>query len=111
MMTAGRFHRSNLSMVDPLLQGGIADAQNICGFAWRQKLLHDQSPANQQNTALIAASSIRFYTIRIAVLRHSSRPQERVKSSKYLSRLICAVRNTFLMMKTGSGSYRGTTAG
>src|SRR6267378_247573 len=44
MVPAGRFHRLDLSVVDPLLQGGIADAQNIRRFPRRQQLLHDKPP-------------------------------------------------------------------
>src|SRR5207253_838903 len=49
VMTAGRLHRLDFSVVDPLLQGGIADAQNVGGFPRRQKLLHDPPPSNMQN--------------------------------------------------------------
>jgi len=38
--------RLDLSVVDPLLQGGIADAQNIRRFPWREQLLHDKPPEN-----------------------------------------------------------------
>jgi hypothetical protein len=63
MVAAGRFHRLDFSVVDPLLQGGIADAQNIRRFPWCQKLLHDPPPANAQNIMVIIAITIRFYTI------------------------------------------------
>ncbi len=39
----------NFSVVDPLLQGGIADAQNIRGFPRRQKLLHDRPPSTRRS--------------------------------------------------------------
>ena len=68
MVAAGRLYRLDLSVVDPLLQGGIADAENVGRFPRREQLLHDRPPANMQNTAFIPASSIRFYTIREVTL-------------------------------------------
>src|SRR5258708_28563109 len=68
-MVASRcFYRLDLSVIDPLFQVGIADAENVGGFPGRQELLHDRPPANLQNTAFIAASSIRLYTIRRLVV-------------------------------------------
>ncbi len=46
MMPAGGLHRLDFSVVDPLLQGGIADAENVGRFPGRQKPLHDRPPAN-----------------------------------------------------------------
>src|SRR3974390_2317045 len=40
MMPAGRFCRFDFLTVNPLFQRGIADSQNIGGFAWRQESLH-----------------------------------------------------------------------
>src|SRR5258708_27840140 len=68
MVATGRLHRLDLSVVDPLLQGGVAATKNIGGFQGRQELKHNRPPANLQNTAFIAASSIRLYTIRRLVV-------------------------------------------
>src|ERR1700687_5833109 len=46
MVPAGRFQRFDLSVVDPLLQRGIADAQNIRRFPRRKQLLHNKPPEN-----------------------------------------------------------------
>src|SRR6266705_1034664 len=62
VVAAGCLHGFNFSVVDPLLQGGIADAQNIRRLARRKQLLHGTPPANPQNTALRTVLSIRFYT-------------------------------------------------
>src|SRR5262249_34498681 len=40
VVAAGRFRRADFAMVDPLLEGRIADAQNICGFTRGQQSLH-----------------------------------------------------------------------
>src|SRR5258708_2254811 len=63
MVSTGGLHGLDFSVVDPLLQGGIADAQNIRRFARRQELLHDRPPASKQNTSMRVAIAIRFYTI------------------------------------------------
>src|SRR6266478_3486914 len=44
MMPARRLHGLELSVVDPLLQGRIADAQNICRFSRRQQSLQCTPP-------------------------------------------------------------------
>src|SRR5260370_32337014 len=62
MMPAGRLHRLDLSVVDPLLQCRVADAEDVGGFPRRQELLHDRPPANLQNTVFVTVTSIRFYT-------------------------------------------------
>ena len=36
MVAAGGLDRSNFALVDPLFEGGIADAQNLGGFAGRE---------------------------------------------------------------------------
>ena len=40
VMAAGSLRGFNLAVIDPLLQCGIADTENIRGFAGRQKSLH-----------------------------------------------------------------------
>src|SRR6266403_1586058 len=62
MMPARRLHGLELSVVDPLLQGGIADAQNICRFSRRQQPLQSAPPA-RQNISDGVAIAIRFNTL------------------------------------------------
>src|SRR4029077_18721505 len=65
MMTARRFRGADLAVVNPLLQRGITDAQDVCGFAGRQKSLHGGSCSVQDTTDSLAIS-IRFYTFFMA---------------------------------------------
>src|SRR5882757_7070894 len=64
VVPAGGFYRLEFAAVNPLLQGGVADAQNIRRFSRRQMLLHNRPPVKKQNSAFIIAISIRFNTIR-----------------------------------------------
>jgi len=51
VVASRRLHRLDLSVVDPLLQGWIADTQNTRCFPRRQEPLHERPPMNRQNTA------------------------------------------------------------
>ena len=63
VVPAGRLHGLEFAVVNPLLERRIADAQNVCCLAWRQKFLHGWSPGNAQNSRLRDVYSIRFYMI------------------------------------------------
>src|SRR5882724_12298058 len=63
-MPAGRCHGFDFSVVDPLFQGGIADAQDVCRFPRSQELLHDPPPATAQEYITSTVIAICFYTIR-----------------------------------------------
>src|SRR6266446_7300472 len=63
MMPARRLHGLELPVVDPLLQGRIADAQNICRFSRRQQSLQCTPPTAMQNISDGVAIAIRFNTL------------------------------------------------
>ena len=44
VVPAGRLHGLDFAVVNPLLERGIADAQNVCRLAWCQQSLHGWSP-------------------------------------------------------------------
>jgi len=41
VVAAGSLGGFEFAAVDPLFEGGIADAENVCGFAWSEESLHE----------------------------------------------------------------------
>src|SRR5882724_8978279 len=64
MVPSRRLHGLDLSVVDPLLQRGIADAQNVRRFPRRQEPLQSAPPTAMQNISDGVAKAICFNTQR-----------------------------------------------
>src|ERR1700756_5026922 len=62
MMPAGSLGRLELAAINPLLQGGVADAEDVGRFARRQQLLQG-APSCKQDIPLPTANSIRLCTL------------------------------------------------